>query len=383
MKEYILELNSEIENKETLKKVQEKYNYFLENSIYNRQVSDFVNGNYKDVGNFISYKVSTASNSVKYNYGYNFNHTLSPFYLNYQNKLNVKKIQEIMKRYKNGYQLSEKQFFVTLTMPSTIADVYTEDIDSVRIKKANQTISNLFKQLEKKFDCTGMIKKYECTFKYSKGKAMSHPHFHLVLTFKNKQQRWLKSTLSTQSINEYIFEYWYKNFVNKQFNVTKNDARASYDFKSITGDIAAEIAGYISKGNKRDYLLSQEIFDYAYVHLYNKRLITFSGIFKKINKELKLDDITEIEELEKEEIEYDYNVSFYYNFKERMFKVYKVTDIRSTGLDNSTSSSKNVEEEIFEFFRFREQQHKNKQFEEYKINSKQLNIHDFMIEPGE
>lgn len=378
---YIENLSKEKDFRNNLMEAQNRYTLYLEKSKYNRKVSDFRNGNYKSVGKYINYTLNTLTSKVKYNYGYNFNHTLCPFYMNYQNKLNVLKIKNITSEYQRSYKFNEKTFFVTLTFPNLIADVNIEEDNSLLVKKANQTITNLYKQLKKKFAATGMIKKYEVTYKYEKNVAKANSHFHLVVSFKNrKNTRWKKSTTSNISVNEFIFDYWYKNFVSKMFdNMIKNESRAAYDFQEVNYDnLANEVAGYISKGSKRDYLISQEIFDYAYVHMHNKRIITYLGIYKDINKELKLDMVDEIEELESNEDdnkEYDYSVHFYYHFKEQQYKIYKVVKKWPTaGLDNSTSSGKNIEKEILDHFKNLENKHVNSSDDNENELKSQMNL---------
>lgn len=77
------------------------------------------------------------------------------------------------------------------------------------------------------------------------------------------------------------------------------------------------MVGYVSKGSNRDYLKSQDIFDYFYSHMHNKCVLTYLGVFKKINKQLKLEIVEDIEELEEKDIEWHYSASFYYHFKEQ------------------------------------------------------------------
>ncbi len=96
--------------------------------------------------------------------GYNFNHTLSPCYINYNNKLNLLKLSEIFDSFFEKYHIDEKFFFVTLTMPSLKSDIELLEENNKLIKKANQVITSLYKQLEKKYGTNELIKKYEVTY---------------------------------------------------------------------------------------------------------------------------------------------------------------------------------------------------------------------------
>lgn len=393
MKELIYNLNSELDYKTNLKEAQNRYSYFLENSKYNREVKDFKNGNYKEVGNQIHFLLNETLSAIKYSYGYNFNHTGSPFYINYNNKLNVLKLEKIMKRYMSSGAHYDKQFFVTLTTPNLSANIFDLEDNNKLIKKANQTITNLNKQLQNKYSCTGMIKKYECTYKYIRGEAQSNPHFHLLISFeKLNSTRWMKSTSDRKSVADFIFEYWYKNFVSKYFpNVSANDARAAYDVQEINQEkICEEMVGYVSKGSNRDYLKSQDIFDYFYSHMHNKRVLTYLGVFKKINKQLKLEIVEDIEELEEKDIEWHYSASFYYHFKEQKYKVSSVRNIipleerpKKSGLDNSTSSGKSKEQQIYEYYQNQEKESIIIEQEVPNIVEKQLSILDLSKMPGQ
>lgn len=393
MKRLVYELNNELNYKSNLKEAQEVYNYYLDNSKYNRRVSDYRNGEYLNVGNNIRFLLNSKENIIKYNFGYNFNHTGSPFYLNYNNKLNVLKLQKIMKRYMYSGSVYEKQFFITLTMPNLSANVFDVDDNNKLVKTANQTITNLYKQLQNKFESTGMIKKYECTYKYMRGEAKSNPHFHLLISFKDlKSTRWMKSTHDRKSVADFIFEYWFNNFVVKHFpEITKDDARAAYDMQEVNQDkICEEMVGYVSKGTNRDYLKSQEIFDYFYNHMHNKRVLTYLGIFKKINKDLKLEEIDDIDELDDTDVVYDMAASFYYHRKDKKYKISYVRNIlplnsqsEFSGLDNSTSSSKSKEQLIYEYYKNQEIESIEVVKDTQKIQEQQLSIKDLTNLPGQ
>ncbi len=338
-----MQLKKDLVQKVNIKKNQGLYNYYLKNSAYNREVKDFRDGTYLTAGDKLVYKVSSTTLVAKCLMGYNFNHTLSPCYINYNNKLNLLKLSKIFGSFFDKYHIDEKFFFVTLTMPNLKADVELIEDNNNLIKRANQVITNLYKQLEKKYGSSGLIKKYEVTYKYNKGAAYSHPHFHLIITLP-PNVRHMKSTELEISAREFIINYWYKNFLSKHFEIKFEDALGAFDMQEANySKIKEELTGYMSRNNKYDYLNSQEVFDYAYCHMHNKRVLTYSGVFKKINQELKLEEIEEIELLEEDKEVYDIKVGFVYVSKMRQYcLIYtKLNEEVEPGLDISTSSSKN------------------------------------------
>lgn len=414
-------VNEDIKRKNNLMEKQQKYNYYLKESAYNRKVKDYRTGEYKEAGRKIMYLLNSSTGEKKNLMGYNFNHTICPAYLNYNNKLNIEKVKKIIEVYQDEYIKKGDSYFPTLTMPNLLADHTNIDAANKIVKKANQVITNMYKQLEKRFGVTGQIKKYEVTYSYSNNQVMMHPHFHLLMHFKDVYN--VKIMKGEASAREFIFNYWYKHFLKKylseeieasaqkslDLNLSTNGAKgisidklsqktqeelelyisinqryvlnklsnASYEEivrkvcygafdmqRAKYANLKHEIAGYIG-ASSYDYLVSQDTFDFAYQHMHNKRILTYQGIFKEINKKLKLDQIEELEELEEDTTEYDTVVSFLYSRKHKSYYISRVnmdlgnyderliieftdlkkeTDLnermRSSGLDKSTSSSK-------------------------------------------
>lgn len=425
-------VNEDIKRKNNLMDKQQKYNYFLKESSYNRRVKDFKTGEYKEAGRKIMYLLNSSTGEKKNLMGYNFNHTICPSYLNYNNKLNIEKVKKIIEMYQTEYIKKGEAFFVTYTMPNLVADYTNIEAANKVVKKANQVVTNMYKQVEKKFGVTGQIKKYEVTYSYSNGQLMMHPHFHLLMHFEDVYN--VTVLKGKESAREFIFEYWYKHFLKKYLsneievsaqksldlnlsskaakgiNIDKLtdktqkelkeqvDSISKYVLKKLSdaaqeeiirkvcygafdmqrakySNLKHEIAGYIG-ANSYDYLMSQETFDFAYQHMHNKRILTYQGIFKEINKKLKLDKIEELEELEDDAVEYDTVVSFLYSRKHKSYYISRVnmnlgnfderlimefTDLketgkdlnermRSSGLDKSTSSSKTQKTLLLEKF---------------------------------
>lgn len=415
-------IDVDIKRKNVLMDKQKKYNHFLEKSFYNRKVKDFRTGEYKEAGRKIMYFLNSSTGVKKNIMGYNFNHTICPCYLNYNNKLNIEKVKNIIEVYQDEYASNKSEvLFTTCTMPNLVATPDNVEYINDTIRSANQILTNLFKQLKIKFGMTGQIKKYETTYSYSNGKPMIHPHFHLLMHFENTNN--VKLLKGDESARKFIFEYWYNHFLCKYLSkeisisaqkslelnfssngekginisklsiitqaeldmqlahngeyslillsdyakkeVTKKVCLGAFDIKRAKyANLKHEIAGYIG-ASAFDYLVSQEVFDFAYQHMYNKRVLTYQGIFKEINKLLKLDEIEDLEELKEDTTEYDLVVSSYYSKRHASYYINKIsvrkddsdefdviefnqkkknTDLnermRSSGLDKSTSSGK-------------------------------------------
>lgn len=381
------ELNKDVGRRTASKKQQNRYNKLLKNCPFNRMVKDFVTGRYGEAGNHLQYKYKldnvAMKNLIKYIYGFNFNHTLSPLYMNYHNKINTIKTKKIMSKHKSLHD--DYYYLVTLTSPSLEANITDVDTLTDINRKGNEKINNLFKVIKKEFDVDGIIKKFEMTFNYVNGKAMYHPHYHLLISFPKECFRKYSiekdGVITVKSLSTRIFEYWHDNYLMEYFHeVTENsctnkscdrtkcngnyakeyakdkychekcnvaytlgDYRAAYDFRrAYDKNLAKEIAGYISKATLTDHLKTQEIFDFAYKFFHRKRVLTFLGSFKAVNKLLKLDD----EEIEDDEAEYSHTITFYWYKGKYNLDIIKKLDVtgfredRPSGLDNSTSTRK-------------------------------------------
>lgn len=303
------ELTEDLNKRDNLWEQQQLYNTLLEHSYYNREHAQFLSGEYKSAGKDFSYYIDmndiNDKKKKRFIYGYNFNHTLSPFWLNYQNRCNIGKIKDILNYYLNSIDKDDYFYFVTLTMPSLKLADYEIDKQveehSKLMKFANNTINNLNKKLIKLYNVKGFIKKFECTYTVKEDGNYVHPHYHLLIGFNNAAgNRIMQDTTYEQALRTTIINYWFTSFLIKKFlGIKYNDALAAFDMREVDkSKVALEVAGYVSKGTKTDYLLNQNIFDHAYQFFFNKRLITFVGKFKEINQLLNLDALDELEENE-------------------------------------------------------------------------------------
>ena len=355
-------ISKDLEHKKVLFNSQNRYNELLKESIYNREIKDYCNGNYAQAGLQLSYLYNEDTGENKYLFGYNFNHTLSPFYQNRETKRNLAKVTKIMKLYQEKYNAENYLYFITLTMPNIECDCQRIDEYNEMLVYANNVINNLNKKIAKIYKVNGFIKKFECTFKIRKGENEAHPHYHLLVAFtKDDGIRIKKDSESQKSLSNEIFDYWLNNFILKYFNpedyvdkisndvkdmkLSKDDeikeqfrrnCRAAYDFRKCDEEkIELELAGYIAKttknhSNQIDYLKNQEIFDYAYLMFYRKRILTYVGCFKKINKEVKESDLL-IDTVSEEERElYTHKIIFGYN---RSNKDYEITHVKEISCD--------------------------------------------------
>ncbi|MDL2211953.1 protein rep [Erysipelotrichaceae bacterium OttesenSCG-928-M19] len=347
------ELINDLDKRTNLFEQQQKYNELLENSYYNRHHSQFLSGEYKDAGKTFSYYIDINNLDIKkFRYGYNFNHTLCPFWLNYQNRCNIGKLKSILNYYLDSEDKDDYFYFVTLTMPSLKIldleiDTQVQDHTEL-IRFANNVINNLNKKLSAIYNVKGFIKKFECTYAEKKDGNYAHPHYHLLIGLdKNAGKRIMKDTHYEQALRTTIINYWYTSFLIKKFPGTKyNNALAAFDMREVDkSKIALEVAGYVSKGTKADYLLNQEIFDHAYQFFFNKRLITFVGKFKEINKLLNLDELDELNEneaLDKVEMDnYEFTHVLHFNhYGKDGYRVFRISELEPDDtIDINVSSS--------------------------------------------
>lgn len=328
--------------KKNLYNSQRRYDKMLSNSKENRMVKDFCNGNYSSAGKNICYLYNSSNGKNKYLYGYNFNHTLSPFYMNWLTNQNLAKVLAIMKKYYEEYN-QNNLFFVTLTMPNVSCDINKIDDINKMLKYANNVINNLNKKIAKKYKVVGFVKKFECTFKTRIGINEAHPHYHLLVSFDNDAAiRIMKDSADQKSLSNEIFDYWFNNFILKYFKRDseidleqfRKNCRAGYDFRKTKEEkLELELAGYIAKSTKKenhrqfDFLKNQEIFDFAYKLMHRKRLLTYVGCFKRINKEIKEEDVDITAANEADISDYTHKVSFSYNSKQKEYGIIHVKKI--------------------------------------------------------
>jgi hypothetical protein len=335
-------LKTDLDNRCSNKLQQERYNYLLEKSFYNREVSDFKNGNYQAAGQDISYFLNVNTGDIKYLYGYNFNHTGSPFYTNRTAKINHIKLDSILEYYQNENQ-DDRYYLITLTMPNLVIaehrdmEVQAKE-DSEIIKYANNVINNMNKKIVKNYNVKGIIKKFECTYKTVNGQAEAHPHYHLLISISDNTAKNKTIMKGDNSLRNMIFEYWCTNFLMKKFRgYSKQEYLSSFDMRKAKADsVGQELAGYLSKSSKIGYLENQTVFDHYYCFMFRKRCLTFIGDFKTINQYLNLDELDELDDDElnekisdhdgKDESKYTHKIHFKY-FNGATYQGYQYTFI--------------------------------------------------------
>ena len=161
-------------------------------------------------------------------------------------------------------QEEKKEFiFLTLTAPNVLADELNDEIQHY-----NHSFKKLMERQEVKKIVKGYARKLEIT--YNEERNDYHPHFHVLIAvdknyFNNswsyiKRDRWL--------------ELWQQ--VTKDPTITQVDVRK---VRNNRDDKIYEIAKYSAKDS--DYLINQDIFEVFYKALKGKRLIVYSGLFKK------------------------------------------------------------------------------------------------------
>lgn len=176
-------------------------------------------------------------------------------------------------------QEEKKEFiFLTLTAPNVEADELENEI-----KHYNHSFQKLMQRKEVKNIVKGYARKLEIT--YNEERDDYHPHFHILITV-NKSY----FTDTKQYINrDRWLELWQQ--VTKNPTITQVDVRKVRNSKD---NKVFEIAKYSAKDS--DYLINQEVFEVFYNALKGKRLIVYSGLFKKAMtkfKEGKLDEYKE------------------------------------------------------------------------------------------
>lgn len=197
-----------------------------------------------------------------------------------------------------------KFLFLTLTVPN----VKKTELNK-RIDKLQDEIKLFFKYKDVKKFVVGYIKKLELT--YNSKLNTFHPHFHLLIMvdkdyFINSQRYMQRNAL---------LNLWQK--------ATDDKSITQLDIRKVN-NAEKEIAKYAAKSN--DYLDNQKwVFDAFYKALKSRRLITYC---KKIKEFSKMYDNGELDHLiETDSILYNYLLYFSKNVTKRKFE-YKLDEIR-------------------------------------------------------
>src|SRR5699024_7463034 len=194
-------------------------------------------------------------------------------------------------------QEEKKEFiFLTLTAPNVEADELENEI-----KHYNHSFQKLMQRKEVKNIVKGYARKLEIT--YNEERDDYHPHFHILITV-NKSY----CTDTKQYINrDRWLELWQQ--VTKNPTITQVDVRKVRNSKD---NKVFEIAKYSAKDS--DYLINQEVFEVFYNALKGKRLIVYSGLFKKAMTKFKEGKLDEYKE--KDLTKYVYAIMYNWGSKE-------------------------------------------------------------------
>ncbi|MEW9952103.1 protein rep [Clostridium butyricum] len=224
--------------------------------------------------------------------------------------------------------LQDKDYrFIFLTL--TCKNVYGEELSST-IDQLFKAFNLMFKRKQVKTVVKGWFRGLEVTHNLdeeSKDYDTYHPHFHIVIMVNKSyftDKRYYLSQAKWTKIWQESLGVDYTPIVNiKAFKVGT---------KTQTSKSVSESAKYTVKDN--DYLIegSEELTDSAVMILNNslkgRRLVAFGGVFRKIHKELNLDDMekgdlinTDSDETLRDDIKftierYKWNVGYnqYYKF---------------------------------------------------------------------
>lgn len=161
-----------------------------------------------------------------------------------------------------------KEFiFVTLTAPNVRGDKLNDEI-----KRFNSAFNNYKDRKEIKAINKGFVRKLEVT--YNAKQKTYHTHFHVLIAV-NKSY----FTDKTYVKRDKWLEMWRE--VMKDDSITQVDVRRVKDINKAL----LELCKYLAKDNY--YLTSKDVFRAFYKALYNKRSITYGGLFKDGIKQFK------------------------------------------------------------------------------------------------
>lgn len=168
----------------------------------------------------------------------------------------------------------DKQFlFITLTTPN----VQGEDLGS-EITRFNKAFARLLKLKEVQAVNKGCVRKLEVT--YNKERQDFNPHFHVLMAVNPsyfthgyiKKDQWL--------------DFW--RVATKDPSIMRVDVRkvkfdcdlldANTGEVKLSNKIVNEMATYATKAD--DYKQDEQVFDYFYMGLKGRQIITYNGIFK-------------------------------------------------------------------------------------------------------
>ena len=231
--------------------------------------------------------------------------------------------------------LEDKEYrflFLTLTVKNCAGEELSNEID-----RMFKSLELLFKRKEVKGIVIGYFRGLEVT--YNEECDTYHPHFHIILMV-NKSY----FTQSVQYISQKKWTELWKDCLKVDYTPIVNVKAFKTASKEQTRKSICEVAKYTVKDN--DYLFKDiEMTDNTVYILNNalkgRRLIAFGKEFRKIHKELNLDDAekgdlinTDVDDTVRPEIEeiienYKWNFGFkqYFKFQELIKIKYKKNQI--------------------------------------------------------
>ena len=156
----------------------------------------------------------------------------------------------------------DKEFiFLTLTAPNIQRNELEEQVN-----RFNIALNRMFNRKEVKRINKGYVRKLEVT--YNKKDNSYHPHFHLLIAV-NKSYFTDKTYINRDT----WLKMWRETM--RDDKITQVDVRKAKNLDKAV----LEISKYISKDN--DYLINKDVFIAFYNALKGKRMVSFSGLFKK------------------------------------------------------------------------------------------------------
>lgn len=182
------------------------------------------------------------------------------------------------------YLKAEKQkefIFLTLTAPNVKEDELHDEI-----KHYNQSFQRLMQRKEVKNSVKGYIRKLEVT--YNQQRDDYHPHFHVLLAVNKSYFTDTKSYITRDRWLE-LWQQSTKNPLITQLDIRK--VKATENKKEVS-----EVAKYSAKDS--DYLQDEKVFDVFYKSLSGKRLIVYSGLFKKASKKYENKELEQYKKLD-------------------------------------------------------------------------------------
>lgn len=172
-----------------------------------------------------------------------------------------------------------KARFLFLTL--TVRNVKGEDLNAT-LTSLTQSFDRLFRRVKVKKNLLGYLRSVEVT--HNEKENTYHPHIHVLLMIRPNYFNGKNNYISQKEWGE----MWSQSLKVNYFPIV--DVRVvKQSYQGIEKAIV-ETAKYPVKPMNLD-VTDKQVVDDLYQGLYRKRQLGFGGLFKKIKKELELDDI--------------------------------------------------------------------------------------------